>query len=159
MPTGIYAINNIPSDTASTTLQDTTPIVSEENLYLPVAGPSDPPPDTAYLLGRRTLPLAQLLRHPQVDLSLRLFLSNHAGRGANFDSNNPRTQGDIADLVASFLRALEDVEADAICRAALAARGIRQSSVESEGEDGEKEGEESIAGGRGSAALSGEQVS
>ena len=119
--------NYLRSVTDHSTL-DTTPIISEENLYLPVHDPPEPLPDTAFLLGRRTIPLSRLLRHPQVDLSLRLFLSNHAGRGANFDSNNPRTQGTIADLVASFLRAIEDVEADTICRSALAASGIRQSS-------------------------------
>ena len=103
------------------TLIDTTPITTEEHLYLPVSEPPEPLPSTAFLLGRRSLPIAALLCHPQVDLSLRLFLSRHGRRhGALFDANNPDTQADTVHLLESFVRAIEDVEGDSVCRAALA---------------------------------------
>ena len=153
-----YIISYNQADISQSTLLDTTPLVTEENLYLPVEDPSDSLPSTAYLLGRRTLPISGLLWHPQVDLSLRLFLSRHGNfRGANLDANNPQTQADIAHLIESFLRAIEDVEADSICRTALAAGGTNQSPGVKK--DGEEEREEDIASGGSSVALSDEQVS
>ena len=146
-------------ESTDATLIDTTPIATEEHLYLPVREPPEPLPSTAFLLGRRSLPIAALLRHPQVDLSLRLFLSRHGRRhGALFDANNPDTQADTVHLLESFVRALEDVEGDSVCRAAFGHEDTNN-QLPVGGEDGEQKREEESSTGRGSSApLSDKQV-
>jgi len=117
-PDTIYDITyNGDQTTNTTTFRSTTPIPTTENLFLPVDEEKESTNKATAcarrhcFLNQTAWPIDQLLRHPQVDLGIRYFLSNHGfNNGAQFNLDDSRTQKHTLQLIQGILTALAELD-------------------------------------------------